>query len=191
MESSSDFFRSRGEQPSLLVAEHVIERALPLHPEPGVLPDDLLLIPPGRAPLPRKDLAEVQPTELIVRTILAGSIQRLPCNRTHLWRSGGQERMKTSSIILLGLGVSIALVLSAGAVYGMTGQAASQRVSASVEMMSSSMMSSSMNGGGNNNGNNNNGSISPADTVLTAIVSVVILSAGGVALAKRRRLNLS
>jgi len=99
--------------------------------------------------------------------------------------------MKTSSIILLGLGVSIALVLSAGAVYGMTGQAASQRVSASVEMMSSSMMSSAMNGGGNNNGNNNNGSISPADTVLTAIVSVVILSAGGVALAKRRRLNLS
>jgi hypothetical protein len=35
--------------------------------------------------------------------------------------------MKTSSIILLGLGVSIAMVLSAGAVYGMTGQAASQR----------------------------------------------------------------
>jgi LPXTG-motif cell wall-anchored protein len=99
--------------------------------------------------------------------------------------------MKTSNIILLGLGVSIALVLSAGAAYGMTGQAAAQRVSASVDMMSSSMMSSSMNGGGNNNGNNNNGSISPAEMVLTALVGVVILSAGGVALTKRRKLNPS
>jgi LPXTG-motif cell wall-anchored protein len=48
-----------------------------------------------------------------------------------------------------------------------------------------------MNGGGNNNGNNNNSSISPADSFLTAIVGVVILSAAGVALAKRRRLSLS
>jgi len=183
MESSSDFFRSRGEQPSLLVAEHVIERASPLHPEPGVLPDDLLLIPRARAPLPRKDHAEVQPTELTVRIILAGSIQRLPYNPTHLWRSGGQKRMKTSSIILLGLGVSIAMVLSAGAVYGMTGQAASQRGTTALEMMTSCS--------GNNCGNNNNFSISPADSFLTVLVGVVILSAAGVGLAKKRRLNVS
>jgi hypothetical protein len=90
--------------------------------------------------------------------------------------------MKGRSMIMLGLGVAIALVLSAGAVYGMTGQAASQRGTTALEQMTSCS--------GNNCGNNNNFSISPADSFLTALVGVVILSAAGVALAKRRRLNV-